>query len=374
MLGFIIAICCIGVVMGKDANAGKMVFPDSDWKETTPELQDVDSNALKEAVDWLDRNTGTDGAKELAIVRNGYLIWKGPEIDNFHKIFSCTKVFTSTILGLLVDDGKCSLDDLAVKYISALDEHYSLYSKIKLRHLASMSGGYQGVVRDVTQEEPWGDPMAYLIHIQPRYEAGTACAYHDHDVFLLGNILTYLAEKPIKDVFKSHIADVIGMTHWDWGICGFLDNGVALNNVAGTPAKNPGIQTTAGEMARLGLLYLNRGNWNGKQLLSPSFIEQATTNQVPAYLPNPTGADPGGHYGFYWWTNGIMRNGKQTWPSAPPKTYAARGGSKNYCFVVPEWNMVIVRLGSANSPGNSGISDEIWDKFFDKLDKSILAK
>lgn len=355
--------------MGSYANAEKMVFPDSDWKETTPELQGLDSNRLKEAVDWLDHNTGPDGAKEIVIVRNGYLIWKGPEIDNYHKIFSCTKVFTSTVLGLLVDDGKCSLDDFAVKYMPSLDDQYSLYSKIKLRHLASMQGGYQGIVRGVSQEEPWGDPMAYLIHTQPRYEAGTACAYHDHDVFLLGSILTYIAEQPLKDIFKSRIANPMGMTRWDWGICGVLDNGVALNNVAGTPAKNPGIQTTARELARLGLLYLNGGNWNGKQLLSPSFIDQATTNQVPSYLPNPTGADPGGHYGFYWWTNGVMRDGKQTWPSAPPKTYSARGGSGNYCFILPEWNMVIVRLGI-----NSSISNETWDKFFDKLDKSILTK
>ncbi|MDQ1318096.1 MAG: hypothetical protein QG588_1752, partial [Candidatus Poribacteria bacterium] len=359
------------MLMIGEVNAEKMVFPNIDWEEATPESQNVNSTKLKEAVTWLDNNSGIDGIKELIIIRNGYMIWKGPDIDAYHKIFSCTKVFTSTVFGLLIDDGKCSLDDPAVRYLTTLDDQYPLYSKIKLRHLVSMSGGYQGIVRDVSEEEPWGDPMGYLIPVSPRYEAGTACAYHDHDVFLLGSILTRLAKQPIKDVFNHRIADVIGMTRWDWGICGTLDNGVALNNAAGTPAKNPGIQTTARELARLGHLYLNRGNWNGKQLLSASFVDHATTNQVPVSLPNPTGADPGGHYGFYWWTNGVMRNGKQIWQSAPPKTYTARGALENYCFVVPEWNIVIVRLGSANSPNDLRVSDQIWNTFFTKLGSAI---
>ncbi|MBI5385717.1 MAG: serine hydrolase [Verrucomicrobia bacterium] len=346
-----------------------MAFPGRDWAETTPESQGVEAARLREAVAWLDNHSGPDGAKELVIIRNGYLIWKGPHADAYHKIFSCTKVFTSTVLGLLVDDGKCRLDDRAVQFLPSLDEEQPAYAQITLRHLASMSGGYRGVVREVSPEQPWGEPLAYLVPQPPRYESGTACAYHDHDVFLLGNILARLAQQPLKETFQRRIADPIGMKHWDWGVVGVLENGMTLNNAAGTPARNPGIQTTALDLARLGHLYLNRGHWNGRQLLSVFFVDQATTSQVPASRPHATGADPGGHYGFYWWLNTPQRNGRCAWPAAPPRTYAARGASANSCFVVPEWNMVMVRLATA--PENSKAADETWNTFFSRLAPAV---
>ena len=348
-----------------------MIFPRAAWEEGSPESQGMDSAKLRRAVAYLAEHSGADGAKELVIVRNGYLVWQGPNANAYHNVFSCTKVFTSTVLGLLVDDGQCTVDDLAIKHLPGLDDEHALYSRIKLRHIASMSGGYLGIVRDKGPESPWGEPMAYLTPMPPRYEAGTACAYHDHDVFLLGSILTRLAGRPLKDLFQRGIAGPIGMTKWDWGVSGRLDNGIALNNAAGTPSASPGIQITALDFARLGHLYLNRGAWGRRQLLSASFVMQATTNQVPVSLRHASGADPAGRYGFYWWTNGVMRNGERPWPSAPPSTYAARGASANYCFVVPEWDMVIVRLGS--SAQESKVSDQVWDAFLAGLGDAIGA-
>jgi CubicO group peptidase (beta-lactamase class C family) len=353
-------------------SGARLIFPESDWVDAPPESQGVDGTKLKEAVAWLDTQSQPDGAKALVIVRNGRLIWKGPEANAYRKVFSCTKVFTSTVLGLFVDDGKCQLDDRATRHWPALDDQHAAYSNITLRHLASMSGGYLGIVRDVSPEQPWGDPIAYLVPQPPRYESGTACAYHDHDVFLLGSILTRLAQQPLQDVFRRRIANPIGMRRWNWGVVGGLENGVAMNNAAGTPAKNPGIETTTLDLARLGHLYLNRGNWNGRQLLSAAFVDQATTNQVPVSRRHATGADPGGHYGFYWWTNGRQRNGQSAWPAAPPRAFAARGASANVCFVVPEWNMVIARVAAV--PDESKTSDQTWNTFFSKLGLAVAAK
>jgi len=351
----------------RENGEARMVFPGRSWAEVSPESQGVDSAKLKEAVKWLDDHSGPDGAKELVVVRRGYVIWKGPNCNAYHPIWSCTKTFTSTVLGLLVDDGKCSLDDFATQHVPALADAHPLYAKIRLRHLASMSAGYRGCVRGVGPETPWGDPMGYLTPQPPRYESGTACGYNDHEVFLLGHILTRLAKESLKELFKRRIADPIGMKQWDWGEVGKLDNGLALNNAAGTPFTQPGIQTTACELARYGLLYLHRGNWNGRQLLSRSFISEATKNQVPVSLPNPQGADTAGRYGFYWWTNGIKRDGQRPWPAAPPNTFHAHGHSANFCFVIPEWQMVVVRTGT-NPIGRIPQTDTLWNRFF-----SILA-
>jgi CubicO group peptidase (beta-lactamase class C family) len=348
----------------------RAVFADEDWSEATPASQRVDMVKLKAAVADMDRSFGPDGAKELVVIRNGYLIWKGPNVDAYHNVWSATKVFTSTVLGLLIQDGKCALDDLAVKHLPDLDDQHRAYARIKLRHLASMSSGYKGQLVNMTAEQPWGDPMAYLRPTAPLFESGTQVQYHDHQVFLLGHILTQLAGESEKSLFKRCIADPIGMSQWDWGVSGKVKV-TELNNAAGTPSRTPGIQTTARQMARFGLLYLNRGNWQGKQLLPAWFVEEATKNQVPG-----VGESEFLHarYGFYWCTNDKKPDGKRPWPSAPPRTYLSSGHSCNFCFVIPEWNMVVVRLGT--EPVRSGAAgltevDRLWDAFFGKLARAL---
>jgi len=86
-------------------DAGRMTFPGKDWLQVSPESQGVNSKKLNSAIQYLANNSGKDGVKELVIVRNGYLIWKGTDIDKVHGVWSLTKSFTSTVLGLLTDDG-----------------------------------------------------------------------------------------------------------------------------------------------------------------------------------------------------------------------------------------------------------------------------
>jgi CubicO group peptidase (beta-lactamase class C family) len=340
-------------------------FPGTDWEEVSPEAEGVDSAKLKDAVAHLDAEAGPDGARELVIVRHGRLIWAGPRADAYHTIFSCTKTFTSTVLGLLVEDGKCALDDLAVKHLPELDDQHPAYGQIKLRHLAAMCGGYRGEVRDKRADQPWGDVMAYFNPRAPYFEAGTAVQYNDHDVFVLGKILTLLVREPLQNVFQRRIAGPIGMTKWEWGVSGTVE-GIALNNPPGNPGGSGagGIKITPRELARFGLLMLNRGHWNGRPLLAAAFVDAATSNQVPVSL-GYRNRDFRGRYGYYWWVNGIMADGKRPWPSAPPKTYMAHGNGGNFCCVVPEWNLVLVRMGSPS------INDRLWDAFFARLAAAI---
>jgi CubicO group peptidase (beta-lactamase class C family) len=343
-------------------------FPNEQWCEASPESQGVDAAKLRVAVAYMDGHFGSDGAQELVIVRNGRLIWKGPNVDAYHDVWSCTKTFTSTVLGLLIADGKCGLDDFAVTYLLRLDDEYPLYARIKLRHLASMSSGYKGQLVDVRPEQPWGDPMAYLNPTAPLFEPGAQVQYHDHQVFLLGAILTRLAGEPLQVLFKRRIADPIGLSRWDWGVSGTVD-GIELNNAAGTPSNVPGIRITARQMARFGHLYLNHGAWNGKQLLPASFVQEAIRNQAPA-----VGASRflHGRFGLYWWTNEVRPDGTRPWPAAPPGTYTAHGHGCNYCFVVPEWNMVVVRMGTA-PVGTIPEQDALWNAFFAALADALGA-
>jgi CubicO group peptidase (beta-lactamase class C family) len=352
-------------------------FPGAEWDVASPESQGVDSPKLRAAVTYMDENFDPAGAKQLVIIRNGYLIWKGPQADSCHVIHSCTKVFTSTCLGLMLDDGKCKLDDPMIKYLPEWGEAYPIYAKVTLRHLATMTGGTRGKLGYTGPWQEWGDPVVYVTTPdKPEFApAGSQVAYQDSNVHLLGRIVAmHLALEPLKDLFKRRIADPIGMKQWDWGISGTVE-GMTHYNAAGTPAikGSGGIQISSLELARFGLLFLNRGNWNGKQLLSASFVDEAIRNQVPVTTPGRSRKGWSGAYGFYWYTNGIRADGKRRWPAAPTGTYAAQGGGGNTLFVIPKWSMVVVRLGlgvkdpSVPTPSGRIDSEQARNAFFAKL-------
>jgi CubicO group peptidase (beta-lactamase class C family) len=205
------------------------------------------------------------------------------------------------------------------------------------------------------------------------FPAGTSFKYHDPGVHLLGYILTKVTGESLEQVFRKRIADPIGMKQFTWSNYGNRD-GVLFNNPAGTPGKEQGgVYSSPLDLARYGLLYLNKGNWSGRQILDAAFVERATSTQVPAEVKTKY-FDLTGRYGFFWWTNGIKADGARPWPSAPPKTFAAHGAGRNFIFVIPEWRMVIVRLSPA--PGGriqaGSVKGGVWDEFFSRLKEAIM--
>jgi CubicO group peptidase (beta-lactamase class C family) len=112
------------------------VFPGDEWEEQSPASVGVDASKLKAAVDFLEQHSDRDGVEELVVVRDGRLIWKGAQSHRVHGVWSCTKVFTSTALGLLIDDGKCQLDTRAREFVPVLSDRYPDAS---LRHFTTMT-------------------------------------------------------------------------------------------------------------------------------------------------------------------------------------------------------------------------------------------
>jgi CubicO group peptidase (beta-lactamase class C family) len=348
----------------------KMTFPGKDWEEVTPESQDIDSAKLNTAISYLKSNTGRDGVNELVIIRNGYMVWKGTNIDKVHGVWSLTKSFTSTVLGLLIDDGRATLETQAKEYIPGMS---NTYPAITLRHFTTMTSGYYAV-----GDEPRGgyrhgpSPTPFKPADKPLFTPpGSKYAYWDSAMNQFGNVLTRIAEEPIEVLFKRKIADPIGMNSgmWDWGDFGKV-NGIVVNGGSGNGNKH--MKISARELARFGHLFLNKGKWKNRQLISSAWIYQATRAQVPASLPleDLSGADGRGVYGYNWWVNSIKHDGKRKWPGAPSGTYSASGYNNNDMFVIPEWDMVIVRLGLDQN--EFPITDKIYGTFIDKIGQAIM--
>lgn len=310
-------------------SAANPVFPEKNWAPPPADTTAIAPEKVQEAMDYLKTVVGKDGNIGTMIIQNGYLLWAGDNIAHKDIIWSCTKSITSTCLGLLWDDGKCSPDDLASKYLPGLAKDYPT---VTLKHLATFTSGLH--LENLTL-----DPGP------PNFPTGTAIHYSP-ETDLLAYILTKIAGEPLRELFKRRIADPIGMDPdgWEWKSVNTRD-GIAINGGAGMSEN--GMYMNAKNLARFGWLFANGGNWNGKQLISKKYIDYATVPHVDAGMPlhDPNGwyKPLPGRYGLNWWTNGVDAAGKRLWPSVPASAFAAQGNKNNICIIVPEWKLVLVR-------------------------------
>jgi CubicO group peptidase (beta-lactamase class C family) len=311
----------------------------------------------------------------VLITRNGRVIFAGPEVDKVHGVWSCTKSFTSTVLGLLIDDGKCRLGTLMKEYVPSAAR---MYSEVTLRHFATMTSGYRAVGDEPQGSYMHGPSRTPFVPGPPLFTPpGSKYAYWDSAMNQFANVLTRIAGEPLKQVFARRIASEIGMSpeEWSWGDFGEAA-GIVVNGGSGNNNKH--VFISARQMARLGHLFLNGGAWKGKRLISTEWVRSATRTQVAASIPlgHPESGIAGpGTYGFNWWTNGVKPDGKRKWPGVPDSTYSASGHNNNDMFVIPPWGVVVVRLGLDQSGGGGfEITDETYAEFLRRLGATIVRQ
>ena len=298
VLYIVIWFLCLCFIPKANVIAGKTVFPGKDWVEKTPYSQGVDPAKLDDALKYLEGYCGEDGIREVVVIRNGYMIWKGDNVDKQHSTWSIGKSFTSTALGLLIEDGLCTLDDFACKYEPLLS---GKYSRVKLRHFNTMTSGYDAPkglrwIKPVPEFGDWS-PAPY-VQGAPLVAPGKAYLYWDEAMMMFGRILTRIAKQDLYSFFETRIANPIGIDKWDWETEGEL-NGLKIRTGCGM------VWVSAKNLARFGYLFLNRGNWNGKQLINTAWIDEATSVQVSPSTPlfrdicdEPGKFMDGGHFAF----------------------------------------------------------------------------
>ena len=366
------ALAAAGALATAAAHAGDTVFPGAAWEQAAPASQGIDAAKLATAVEYLRANSGHDGVTELVIVRNGYLIWHGGNIDHVHGVWSLTKSFTSTVLGLLIDDGLVSLDTPARNYVPELA---AVYPDLTFRHFTTMTSGYRAVgdePKGTYLHGPSSTPL--LPGPEPLFAPpGSHYAYWDSAMNEFGLVLTRILGEPMEGFLRHRIAEPIGMSAdgWRWGVLAEVD-GLAVNGGSGNAGKH--VMISARELARFGLLFLNRGSWNGRQLISADWVDAATSTQVPPDTPlgqPESGIDGRGVYGFNWWCNGLRADGTRKWPGTPDGTFSASGFNNNDLFVIPEWDMVVVRLG-LDQQTDGEITDATYGAFLALVGEAII--
>ena len=373
MFRMTLTLAFLGLAASPATAQSKMTFPGKDWEIVEPAAEGIDPDRLAAAIAVLKEKVGRDGVKELVIVRRGRMVWHGDDIDKVHGIWSCTKSFTSTVLGLLIADGKCRLDTKAADLYPRLKEKYP---DVTLRHFTTMTSGYRAAGDSEARESYLHGPSNRPFEpAEPLFTPGEKYAYWDSAMNTFGLCLTAAAGEPLDALLKRRVMDPIGANpaKWKWGDRGtfkFPAGVLKVNSGSGNGGGH--IQISAREAARFGHLMLNRGKWRDRQLVPAEWIDEATKVQVKAELPEgfPRSNIPGsGVYGYNWWVNGKKPDGKLRWPDAPPRTFAANGHNNNRVWVIPEWEMVIVRLGLDQA--DRRLTAEGENEFFKKLTEAV---
>lgn len=338
-----------------------MRFPDDRWYVSTPEQYNINSEKLTEALNYLESKSFEDGIEEVLIIKNGSIIFAGDSTYKTHNIYSCSKAFTSTVLGLLIDRGKLELDSKAADFDSSLD---SLYPEVTFRHFATMTSGYSGAGRSRWNDENADWSYTPYTPETPHFSPGSHFEYWDEAQMTFGKVLTKTLHEPMIDFLQRELTNKIGMEEWSWHPEQSVD-GIPINNGCTNVTLN------AHQLARFGHLYLNRGNWDGKQLLSKSWCEMATTNQVPlntsVFQGDRANVKGSGSYGFNWWVN--SPDGLSRMPDAPLHTAYLSGFNHNICCIIPEWDMVIIRMGDDKNPPEG--KHIVWNEFLKRVGEAM---
>jgi len=269
------------------------------------------------------------------ILKNGYVVAQWGDTKRVDMTFSVTKSFLSTMAGLAEDQGLIEdTRNLVGDYVwdGTFDGAHN--SKITWEHLLQQNSAWSG---ELWGGKDWADRPPSKGNIDdwkmemPK-EPGTVMEYNDVRVNVLAYSLTQVWRKPMPLVLKENIMDNIGAsTTWRW--YGY-DNawteidGLQMKSVTGGGHSGAGMFINTQDMARFGLLFLNNGRWENKQLISEEWIKKATTPSIP-----------NSNYGYMWWLN---KKGERHWEGLSENIYYAAGFGGNFIVIDKENDLVVV--------------------------------
>jgi hypothetical protein len=319
-----------GAVLVRCAAGAEPVWPGAEWEHRTPEQAGLDPAKLAE----LAKMAGGRGC----VVRSGYMVFGWGDVAKRADVASACKPWYTHFLLKALEDGKIpSLDETVMRYEPRLGQINAALGykdrEITWRHLANQISCY-GVT-----EKP-----------------GTAFCYNDWQMALFWDLLfTKVYGVTYQDVDEKVVRPML---------TDVLQCQDAPTFMAFGPKDRPGrVAVSVRDFARLGLLYLRKGNWRGKQLISVDHATMAVTSALPVALPRAAGkaaemitgqrshgstripdnqCDHLGSYSWLWWTNGVDAEGKRHWPDVPTDAFGAFGhGGIRAMAVIPSLDLIV---------------------------------
>lgn len=262
--------------------------------------------------------------------------------------FSVAKSFVSTLVGIAIEQGRIkSLDDAVTDYVPELARRDPRFTRITLRDLLTMTSGLR--YHESSFPWPFGDDtytylgtdlrQVALRHSRIEGPPGKHWLYNNYNPLLLGLVLERATGRSVSAYMASTI----------WGPLGAARDATwSLDSKAsGFEKMESGLNATARDYARFGLLFLHGGRSNGRQIVPDAWVRAATAPQVKTDYEDP--------YGYFWWIDGHR-----------PTDFYAFGNYGQYIYVAPRADTVIVRTGS-----DWGTDNPAWLSLFRDLTDQV---
>jgi CubicO group peptidase (beta-lactamase class C family) len=308
---------------------------------STPEAQGLTTTALDAFVAALDNSE--QEIQTLMLVRHGHVVreaeWAPYRLADPHLLFSISKSFTSMAVGLVVEAGLLSVDDKVVSFFDEeLPEKISdNLAAMRIRDLLTMTTGHaEDTLRELSRDERM---TRSFLELKVEHEPGTHFAYNSGATYLLSAILQRLTGERLLDYLKPRLFEPLGATEASWPV---RPDGV-------TPG-GWGLSLNTESLARFGQFLLQKGRWEGRQLVPAEWIAAATAKQVS----NANQDTPDGQLGY----------GYQFWRSQYG-AYRADGAFGQLCLVLPDQDAVLVTTSAA---AGQELLNLIWEHLPPALD------
>ncbi|MEV5071356.1 serine hydrolase [Microbacterium sp. LMI12-1-1.1] len=304
---------------------------------STPESQSVPAAAISRLIASLD---GIDHVHTLTVLRHGHVIaettWAPYERDLPTAMYSVSKSFTSIAVGLAIEEGRFAIDDRVVDLIpdAAPERPSDRLAALRVRHLLTMTTGH--AAEPPLDDRDWA---VTALAADLAYEPGTHWLYNTPATYLLSLIIQTRTGERLREFLRPRLFDPLGFRDPQW-----------LQSPTGVDAGGFGLSIRPEELAVFGQLLLQRGEWQGRQLVPAEWIDQATARQVANQSDN---ADWRQGYGFQFWR---CRHG----------AYRGDGAFGQYLVVLPEADAVVAITGGL--PDMQVTLDAVWDELLPALD------
>ncbi|MDP3178559.1 MAG: serine hydrolase [Spirochaetaceae bacterium] len=300
-----------------------------------PESLGLDSRVLLDFLRQADSRF--DGLHGLALVRRGAVAtetaWKPYRASDRHTLFSLSKSFLSCAVGLAISEGRLSPEERVLSFFpeASPPSPSANLRAMRVRHLLTMTTGHEADTTRLALPHP--DPLRAFLALPVEREPGTHFVYNSGASFVLSAIVQRLTGKRVLDYLRPRFLEPIGIegAEWESHSCGIDFGGF-------------GLSATTEDIARLGILLLGRGRWEGSRVLDEAWVDEATGFRVPN--GNAAVSDWCQGYGYQFWR---CRHG----------AYRGDGAFGQFCVVLPEQEAVLAI--TSGLPDMQAVLNLVWD-------------
>ncbi|GAA3957921.1 serine hydrolase domain-containing protein [Actinoplanes auranticolor] len=300
-----------------------------------PAEQGVDAAGIDAFVTAAGALSGVE-LHSLMVLRHGHVVaeqwWPPYEPETPHLVYSLSKSFTSTALGLAVGEGRVDLDATVLSYFPELDAAVTdeRSRSIRVRHVAAMASGHEDDTIERARKAGDGDLLRGFLRLPPDREPGTVFAYNQPCTHALSAIIHRVSGESLTAYLRPRLFEPLGIIRSGWS-----------RDPQGRELGYSGLHVPTEAIAKLGQLYLRNGAWADRQLLSPQWVQEATHAHLPTDIPEPDW-DQG--YGFQFWRS---RHG-----------YRGDGAYGQFMLILPEADAVVAI--TSQSEDMQGLLDAVW--------------